>query len=257
MKQTVFVIVLLVLSIGIPILAESNDSLSTESENPVLQKQELKLPWYKTVKYEIGYTGGICITYGALMKESGLIMFFVPPDLIFNWINSVNVNIFMPSKSKLAIGIEYGAFPHLTEREGLNMYLYYTYDSLARVYTGEWSIYYKSILLKYYKTKSFYYGVSINHFIANTEESYHSAVNGNISDTTAYVQRECIGCGIFCGWEKLISFKGLNIYPFLKLQIGHAVEYHNNSPWEWGRKKLTIGTSGIFLGINMRFGGKR
>ena len=250
MKQTIIIIAFLIVLISIPILSEANDSLVIKSETPLLQNQEVKLPWYKTLKYELRYNGGACIAYGNLKKSSGLVL-FITPDLLFNWLNSINVTIFLPSKSRLAIGIEYGWFPHLKERVGLLLIM----DGNDYVKAEKWAIYYNNILLKYYKTKSFYYGVSINHFIANTEEIlYEYNIDG---DTTAYVQRECIGCGIFCGWEKHISFKGLNIYPFLKLQIGHAVEYHNNSPWEWGSKKLTIGTSGIFLGINIRVGGKK
>jgi hypothetical protein len=249
MKRTIFVIVFLILLISIPMLAESNDSTQVNLENIVTQNQELKLPWYKTLKYEFGYTGAACVAYGNLKKSSGLVL-IITPDLLFNWLNSVNVNVFLPSKSRLAIGVEYGWFPHLKERVGLLLLM----EGTDYVAADKWAIFYSSILLKYYKTKSFYYGISINHFIANTEEvlkPYETT-----PDTTAYVQRECIGCGIFCGWEKHISFKGLNIYPFLKLQIGHAVEYHNNSPWEWGSKKLMIGTSGIFLGVNIRFGGR-
>jgi len=71
MKQTVFVIVLLVLSIGIPILAESNDSLSTESENPVLQNQELKLPWYKNMNYTLAYNNdSSLLTSGSSSKDT-------------------------------------------------------------------------------------------------------------------------------------------------------------------------------------------
>ncbi len=249
MRKINIVLIILIL-ISIPIITDASDSLIVKSENLILQKQEVELPWYKTIKYEFGYTGAACIAYGALRKSSGLIL-IITPDLLFNWLNSVNVNIFLPSESRLAIGFEYGWFPHLKEREGLSLWL----NEIYHVESEKWVIFYSNILLKYYKTKSFYYGISINHFIANTEEvlkPYETT-----PDTTAYVQRECIGCGIFCGWEKHISFKGLNIYPFLKLHIGHAVEYHNNSPWEWGSKKLMIGTSGIFLGVNIRFGGKK
>ncbi len=70
MKRTVSVIALLVLSIGIPILAKSNDSLSTESENPVLQKQELKLPWYKNMNYTLGYNSdSSLLTSGSPSKD--------------------------------------------------------------------------------------------------------------------------------------------------------------------------------------------
>jgi len=71
MKRTVFIVVLLVLSIGIPVLAESNDSLSTESENPVLQKQELKLPWYKNMNYTLGYNSdSSLLTSGSSSKDT-------------------------------------------------------------------------------------------------------------------------------------------------------------------------------------------
>ena len=250
MKRTVFIVVLLVLSISIPMLAESNDLLSAELENPVLQNQELKLPWYKTVKYEIGYTGGICLNSTPLGQWHDMI------HNNFTWFNTFDISIILHEKH-LGIGFEYGWWPHLTNRWGLYTY-YQTSDSSGALRTGgNWAIYYNGILLKYYKTKSFYYGFSVNHYIANTEESCHSTVNGNISDTTACVQRKCIGCDIFCSLERHILLKRFEIIPFLKLQIGHAKEYHNNSPWEWGSKKLTIGTSGIFLGMNMRFGGER
>ena len=71
MKRTVFIVALLVLSIGIPVLAESNDSLSTESENPVLQKQELKLPWYKKTNYTLGYNSdSSLLTSGSPSKDT-------------------------------------------------------------------------------------------------------------------------------------------------------------------------------------------
>jgi hypothetical protein len=257
MKRTIIIIAFFVLLISIPILTEANDTLAVKLENPILQSEKVKLPWYKTLKYEFGYTGGACTGSRDILKPKKNYLSYYP-DNLFNWLNSVNLNIFLPPNNRIAIGIKYGWFPHLTEREGLGMILYdENYNSIAGFHTDRWAIYYNSILLKYYKTKTFYYGVSINHFIANTEENYHSAINGILSDKTAIVQRKCIGGEIFCGLERHILLKKFEIIPFIKLQVGHAVEYHNNSPWEWGSKKLMIGTSGIFLGINIRVGGRR
>ncbi|MCK4545208.1 hypothetical protein KAU43_06680, partial [candidate division WOR-3 bacterium] len=100
-----------------------------------------------------------------------------------------------------------------------------------------------------------YYGISINHFIANTEEILYAYSDS--AYISYYIQRECIGGGIFCGLERHILLKKFEIIPFLKLQIGYAKEYHNNLPLDWESKKLTIGTSGMFLGINIRVGGRR
>ena len=253
MKRTVFIVALLVLSIGIPMLAESNDLLSTELENPVLQNQELKLPWYKTVKYEIGYTGGIC--YASLPLRAYYYGLFDPrPN--FNWFNTFNISIILPDKH-LGIGFEYGWWPHLTNREGLTLEVpdsEYAYDNTSK-WSSKWAIYYNGIFIKYYKTKSFYYGISINHFIANSEEILYAYSDS--AYISYYIQRECMGGDIFCGLERHILLKRFEIIPFLKLQIGHAVEYKNNLPLDWESKKLTIGTSGVFVGIKIRFGGER
>jgi hypothetical protein len=57
MKGIILIIAFFVLLIGIPILSEANDTTefnyTTEVNllNPALQKQEVKLQWYKNMNY--------------------------------------------------------------------------------------------------------------------------------------------------------------------------------------------------------------
>jgi len=264
MKRTVFIVALLVLSIGIPMLAESNDLLSTELENPVLQNQELKLPWYKTVKYEIGYTGGIC--YASLPLRAYYYGLFDPrPN--FNWFNTFNISIILPDKH-LGIGFEYGWWPHLTNREGPkglilpdSMYYYkgYIQPGYASL-LNKFAISFNGIYLNYYIKNLFYCGVSLEHFIVNAEEylSYYSPDTiPAFINRKFYTQWKCLGGIVYLGAEKHIIKEKFEIIPFLKLQIGYAKEYKKNIPSDWKRNKLNIGTSGVFMGIKIRFGGER
>ena len=248
MKRAILIIAIVLSSIVSPVMANANGSTEVDTTNPILQKQELKLPWYKALKYEIGYSGGICLNSEALGVYHDIV------DNNFTWFNTLDISIILPGK-KSSIGLKYGWWPLLKNRWGLDIF-YENYDTSIVLRTGgNWAIYYNGIFIKYYKTKSFYYGISINHFIANTEEKYGLTINGVTLDKTAIVQRKCIGAEIFCGLERHILLKKFDIIPFVKLQIGYAKEYHNNSPWEWGNNKLTISTSGVFAGIKVRFGG--
>jgi len=154
MKRTVFIVALLVLSIGIPMLAESNDLLSTELENPVLQKQELKLPWYKNMNYTlgynsdsslltsgspskdtlkgqgipfwrkldygIGYSGGLCYTGRDLMKYTDWDpLAFMNPSNYLYYLNSIEVSAIYPLKNGkgIEVGMGYG-WAKLNDRIG-------------------------------------------------------------------------------------------------------------------------------------------
>ncbi|NIA23288.1 MAG: hypothetical protein GWP03_03910 [Proteobacteria bacterium] len=68
MKRAILIIAIILSSISFPIMANANDSTEVNTANPILKNEEVKLPWYKALKYEIGYSGGLCYTGKDLMK---------------------------------------------------------------------------------------------------------------------------------------------------------------------------------------------
>jgi hypothetical protein len=264
MKRTIILIAFLALSISIPMLAESNDSTQVNLENIVIQNQEVKLTWYKTLKYEFGYRGGVCDASTPFEKAYHGI-FDVSANL--NWFNTFKLGIILPS-NKWGVGYKYGWWPHLTNRNGAqglilpdSMYYYKGYNQPGyEPLSNKLAIYFNGIYLNYYIKKLFYCGVSLEHFIVNAEESlgYYSpdSIPGYIY-RKFYTQWKCLGGTMHLGVEKHIIKGGFEIIPFVRLQLGYAKEYKNNIPSDWKRNKLSIGTSGIFLGVNIRVGGKR
>ena len=175
----------------------------------------------------------------------------------FNWFNTFDISILLPEKN-LGVGFEYGWWPHLINRVGITLGV--PDSGYAYVETTKWAIYYNGIFLNYYPNKLFYCGILLNYFKANAEEVLVLCSIDSIpaySYRINYAQRKCVGGTVYCGLEKHILLNRFELIPFIKLQVGYAKEYHNNSPWDWGSKNLTIGTSGIFLGMNIRVGGKR
>ena len=235
----------------------SNQVNSVQSDSLELQEDQNPSFWEK-VSFGIGYEGGLCWTGDALGRKNP-----VPLDITAKlyWINSIKGNITYPLKGekKIEIGFGYGWWPRLTERVGFSLYIpsedtliYYSY-----VTTNQWelSMLYLTFGLKLNPT--FVVGVSVNYCNAETKEElmveYYDSLYF-VVDTTAYVQRKCIGGTLFCGWEGSSMFGSSQLKPYLKLQLGWAREYENNSPWEWN-DKLTVIMGGIFLGLKFEIGG--
>ena len=239
MKRIIFIIAFLILLINIPILTEANDSLATESESPLLQKQELKLPWYKVLSYEIGYSGGLCRNYNPFHEVPNDINYFpfdFKPNL--SWYNTLNLGIILPNR-KWGMGIEYGFWPQLTNREGFyHIAPYYPWSS-------RWAVKSYGVFTRYYIIKSLYFGFSVDNYITNMEDT--------LSDSIIYGRWECIGGNIFLGYEdEDISLGKIVIVPFARVQIGYSKEYIKNVPQGWENTNLEISTSGVFAGIKIR-----
>ena len=264
MKRIIFIIAIILSSIVFPVMANANDSTEVNTTSPILQKQEVKLPWYKALSYETGYTGGICyVTKQFRTAHPSLVDLRVN----FNWYNTLNFGVILPDK-KLEIGIEYGFWPHLMGRWEVpcslvlpdSMYYYNGYQQPG--YVGrKYAIYFNGVYTDYHISQSSYaeyIGISFDHFIVNARETFVYISNDTIPGDIFryfYTQWKCIGGMIYAGFEKHIPFKNVELVPFLRCQFGYAREYKNNMPSDWKRDKLTISTSGVFAGIKVRFGG--
>ena len=258
MKRTVFIIALLVLSIGIPILAESSDSLSTELENPVLQKQELKLPWYKNMNYTFGYNLGLCLRGSDLGGSSNVglpVEIFV--DLVY-LLNSIEAGVRIPIDSRIIeTGLGYGwaninsgnietRFPDtLVNNITVN---------LAELGIGNISKFY---IYTGYKISSIAYaGLELDYCRGYGTEVYYPYVYPN---SFVDARRDLLGGGCYIKISPTITLNGnLGINPYLMFKIGKVYEVHSTSPYSglWD-KKLTIWFTGLYGGFNFNIGGKR
>jgi len=259
MKRTVFIVALFVLSIGIPMLAESNDSLSTESENLVLQKQELKLPWYKNLNYTFGYNLGLCLRGSDLNSypHGGL---DVVGDIVgmFYLLNSIEAGVRIPFNNRIIdVGLGYGwaninsgdfetRFPDTLVNNSLANWANLVFGNISKfyIYTGhKSSIAYGGLELDYcrgYGTEFYYNGSSDAFGISN-------------------VRRDLLGGGCyikFCNTRK--NKRKFRFDPYFMIRMGGAYEINSTSPYSglWD-KKLTIWFTGLYGGFNFNIGGKR
>jgi hypothetical protein len=143
MKRNIFIIAFLILLIGIPILTEASDSLAVKLENPILQSEKVKLPWYKDMNYtlgyntdrssltsdgpnkdtlkaknisflrrlsySIGYSGCVCYTGRDLMKYTDFDpLAFANPSNYLYWLNSVEASAIYPLGNKKGIEVGMG-----------------------------------------------------------------------------------------------------------------------------------------------------
>ena len=139
MKRTIIIIAFLVLLISIPILTEANDSMKVNLPNPALQKQEVKLPWYKEISYTFGYNVGLCLRgedfysypYGGVDVVSNIIGRFY-------WLNSVEAGIRIPIRKRIIdTGLGYGwANMTFTDLAIKNIYTYITYSIIKYCFIG-------------------------------------------------------------------------------------------------------------------------
>jgi hypothetical protein len=221
-------------------MASANDSTESNITNPILQKEKVNLPWYKALKYEIGYTGGLCRTYKPFQEVPNDFNYFpfdFKPNL--NWYNTLNLGIILPD-GKWGMGIEYGFWPHLTNRQGF-YHIAPNYDP----WSSRWAVKSYGVFTRYYIIKSLYFGFSVENYITNMEDT--------LSDSTIYGKWECIGGNIFLGFEDDdISLGKIVIVPFARVQIGYAKEYIKSVPQGWENANLEISTSGVFAGIKIR-----
>jgi hypothetical protein len=220
--------------------------------------------WEK-LSFGVGYLGGICWASDPLMTSNA-----APLDVSarFYWSNSIEGSLYytlgrrkislpLEEERKIVIGVGYG-WVRLNDRRGLSLYLPNDDPSTGEAYVdaSDWNIRLYNISFKFFENNSFYLGGAIYYCTATTEE-YLTSYTSDIwlSDTTAYTKRNCIGGGVFCGWEGLGKnlSRTVKLKPFLQLQLGWANEYENDSPWEWD-KKLKIHLSGVFIGIKFEIG---
>jgi hypothetical protein len=225
----------------------SNYSLEFTQSNDKSEKSSF---WKKT-KYTIGYSGGICWTGPYLSRAED---FPIPdPTITFYWVNSIEASIIYSLNDKIKkieVGGGYVWWPLLTKRSGLGELRIYDKDSVIGYVStgGNWRLFGAEIFSKI-NIRTFFVGISLYLGKAFTVESLHFYTNGYPSYTTAYVQRWWIGWSIFYIWKEKEDKS--TISPYIKLQIGSAKEYRNNSPWEW-KRKLSFGLSGVFVGIKFK-----
>lgn len=237
----------LILNVGENIELNTRDTLQEQTSK--IQNETF---WEK-LSFGIGYSGGLCWTSDA-MRPQGLM------TIPLYWLNSIEVSLSYPLRDdkKIAINLGYG-WLRLKDRRGLYLYLPNEDPNIGYAYveTHNWNIRLYNTSFKFFPNNSFYLGGAIYYCIASTEEHLtpHSS-NIWTSDTTANVKRKCIGGGVFCGWEGSSMFQTSKLNPFLKLQVGWANEYENDSPWEW-EEKLKIHLSGIFVGVKFEIGGTK
>lgn len=239
-------ILLFVFSIGGGVEGNPLDSLKIQESS-----------FWEKLSFGIGYEGGMCYSKKNLAELSST------PGLVwpFYWLNSVNLSssYLLGGNKKIEIGIGYGWCPLLSNREGLYLYLPNEDPSTGYAYvtTSNWDLSTTLLYLRFHINSSFFIGGCMNYCVASTEEHLnHHSSDIYTKDTTTSVQRKCKGGVIFCGLEGSSMFGTSRFKPYLKLQLGWANEYKNNSPWEW-EEGLKVGLSGVFIGVNFKFGGKR
>ncbi len=254
MKRTVFIVVLLVLSIGIPVLAESNDSLSTELENPVLQKQELKLPWYKNVNYTLGYNGGLCWVGRDLNYYYDSISIY---DYLFGeitrivgeiyWLNSIEAGVSIPDKSRIIdVGLGYGM-------ENIVGDLHFTCYNFR---IGRLKKFYLYISYSDLKLNNIIPGLELNYSpVYGTEYNYDTT--GVLE--TRNIRRDLIGGGIYLKFCNTNKNKKRSVFdPYLMIKIAGSHEIYNTSPNRDIRKKeLNVWYAGIYEGFNLNITGRK
>ena len=243
MKRKIILIAFLALLIGIPILTEANDTTefnyTTEMNlpNPALQKQELKLPWYKNMNYTFGYNLGLCLRGSDLNSypHGGV-------DIVgnivgkFYWLNSIEAGVRIPIDNRIIeTGLGYGwanmSGQDLTIK---HIYTYIANSTLRNLVAG---------------------GLELDYFQGNRTE-YRTISGEHI--IVPNVRRDFVGGGCYIKLSPTITLnRDFRINPYFMIKIGKVYEINNTSPYHELDKKLTIWFTGIYVGFNLNIGGKR
>ncbi len=260
MKRDIFVIAFLILLISIPILTEANDSLAVKLENPILQSEKIKLPWYKNMDYTFGYNLGLCLRGSDLnyYPHGGVdvVGSFVG---MFYLLNSIEAGVRIPINNRmLDMGLGYG-WANIYSSGNLEARFPDTLVNNITVnlaYLGVANIRKLYIYIGHSISKSIYMGLEFNYCQAYGTEVYYPYVYPN---SFVNVRRDLIGGGCYIKLSPTITLnKNFGINPYFMIKIGKANEVHSTSPYSglWG-KKLTVWCTGLYGGFNFNIGGKR
>jgi len=212
----------------------TNDSIEVNL-NPALQKQELKLPWYKNMNYTFGYNLGLCLRGSDLnyYPHGGV-------DIVgnivgkFYWLNSIEAGVRIPINNRmLDVGLGYG-WGNMEDLTIKHIYTYIANSTLRNLVSG---------------------GLELDYFQGNRTE-YHTIPGGHIS--VPNVRRDFVGGGCYIKLSPTITLnKSFGINPYFMIKIGKVYEIHSTSPYHELDKKLTIWFTGLYGGFNLNIGGKR
>ena len=249
-------IIFLILLFSFTSFGQSLEGSLLNDSNVDSIRNNVNSSFWRKLSYGIGYEGGWCAPGRDLAEETPPFTFNFPPRSY--WVNGAFGELSYPlNGKKISIGVGYSWWPELTNTVGLSLYIPNEDPKTGYAYvtTSNWDLSTTLLYLQFHINSSFFIGGCMNYCVASTKEHLnHHNSNIYTKDTTAYVQRKCIGGGIFCGWEGSSMFGTSRLKPYLKLQLGWAREYENNSPWEWN-DKLTVTMGGIFLGLKFEIGG--
>ncbi len=276
MKRNIFITAFFIVLISIPIITEANDSLTIESENPIIYNKEVKLPWYKNMNYTFGYGIGLRLYLSVVDM----------PVFIPYWLNSIEAGVMIPiNNRKIYMGLKYGRGNIGNYQNSIETGLMIPINN-RKIYMGlgyRWgNIYqvnyqtilfdtinssfvqtvlnYKNIKKLYIYTgysisKSIHTGLELNYCQGYGDEEYCYG-SSNVFEISS-VRRDLIGGG---GCIKLSPKITLNenfrINPYLMFEISGSYEVHSTSPYSglWD-KKLTVWYMGIDGGFNLNIGG--
>lgn len=212
-------------------------------------------PFWKKLGFGIGYRGGICYTGEHFMENNLNLLEFSGVIYSINLIKG-GLKYSLNKRVALEIGSGYVWCSKLKDRVGLILSIPNPDPNIgyAFVVTSDWCFSGSNLFLKFYPNNSSFIEISAYFFKASTIESLYSHTS-NIwaSDTTAHVQRWCIGYAVAGGLQYSKAFNGY-IKPYINLQFGTGKEYKNNAPWQW-KEKLSFGLTGLFAGLKFEIGG--
>ena len=252
MKRTIIIIAFLIVLISIPILSEANDSTQINLENSILQNEKIKLPWYKTLKYEIGYTGALTAQEIYQSKSESPFM------QGFYWLAGMYGNVVYRINDdwKTSLGFEYysfGIYPGRYPALSIPNDSFHTFPKEAL-----WRIYSIPTVLTFYKKQSknrdLIFGAIYYYAVAKSKtrvERYKSEKYDTLYVQTKHWHR---GPGVFIGygWTKRMTNK-LDIYHSIMTNISYVNEYKYDfpSPFVKGWENPPIYFWGIYLKLSL------
>lgn len=254
MKQTIFVIAIIIALVSIPIIASANDSTEVNLPNTASQKREVKLQWYKNMNYTFGYNLGLCYTGTDLKPIPEVEFAFVLPVY---WLNSLEIGIRTPTKKGIIeTGIGCGLWLNVNRS---SYYISFGDTILNDTMVNSATLFIKN-LNKYY---IYLNGVIYKNVKLGAEFNYTQAYGSELySNGTVHfsfpIRRDLVGGGVFLKLNSTITLnKYFGINPYLMFKISGSYEIHSTSPYSglWD-KKLTVWYTGLYGGFNLNIGGK-
>ena len=250
MKRAILIIAIILSSISFPVIANANDSTEVNTTNPILQKQELKLPWYKALKYEIGYSGAL--TAQEIYQSASESPFMQG----FYWLAGIYCNVIYKINKdwKTSIGFEYYSFGIYPSRPpALSIPSIYFYPRFT-----SWRIYSIPAVLTFYKkqsnTRDLILGTIYYYTVAKSISSVKLYTSGEYKVLYVHTKHWHRGPGVFIGWgwKKRITNK-LEVHNSLLVNVSYNKEYkyYFPSPFVKGWDNPPIYFWGIYLKLSL------